>query len=224
MRFKSIMALFREDDWTRDLMEMLDEMLSLSGGMFGYTMGVLIRGEQDTDPAGKVWKPDKQINTLMRQIRRRVVSRLSLGGNRGEVPTALIFMNAVKDAERVGDYIKNIYDVLALMPPQPDRPLYVEWLEERTQRIEDLFVRTRRAFGDSDDEGAARVIADTRHLGRECEAAIVALAESELPTRDAVCLALVLRFFKRIAAHQSNIATTVVMPVDLLDFNYEEPS
>lgn len=223
MRFKSIMALFREDDWTRDLVETLDEMLSLSADMFGYTMGVLIRGEQDTDPAGKVWKPDKQINTLMRQIRRRVVSRLSLGGNRGEVPTALIFMNAVKDAERIGDYIKNIYDVLALLPAQPDRRLYVEWLEERTRRIDDLFVRTRQAFGDSDDEAAARVIADTRYLGRECEAAIVTLAESDLQTRDAVCLALVLRFFKRIAAHQSNIATTVVMPVDLLDFNYEEP-
>ncbi len=223
MGFKSIMALFREDDWTSSLFKMLDEMLTLSGGMFAYTMGVLVRGQPDQDPSGKVWTPDKEINALMRQIRRRVVSRLSLGSHRGEVPTALIFMNAVKDAERIGDYVKNIYDVHELMPPQEERGFYPEWLEERTRRIEDLFARTRQAFAASDDELAARVIADTRALGRECEAAIVQITESDLKTRDAVCLALVLRFFKRIAAHQSNIATTVVMPVDLLDFHDEPP-
>ncbi len=223
MKFKSIMALFREDDWSQSLIKSLDEMLALSGDMFGYTLGVLLRGEPNTDPAGKVWGPDKQINALMRQIRRRLVSRLSLGGHRGEVPTALIFMNAVKDAERIGDYVKNIYDVHELMPAAPDRALYAEWLAERTGRIEDLFARTRNAFATSNDEEAARVIADARLMGRQCEAAIVAITESALATRDAVCLALVLRFFKRIAAHQSNIATTVVMPVDLLDFNDEGP-
>ena len=45
---------------------------------------------------------------------------------------------------------------------------------------------------------------------------------SDLPTRDAVCLVLVLRFYKRLVAHMSNIATTVVMPVDMIDF-YDEP-
>ena len=221
MKFKGILSLFREDDWTSSLMEMLDEMLVLSGGMFGYTLGVLIRGDENLDPQGKVWEPDKRINMLMRQIRRRLVSRLSLGDQRGEVPTALIFMNAVKDAERIGDYVKNIYDVHELMPEQPDREFYQDWLGGRTRLIEDLFDRTRQAFSDSDDEVAARVIADARHLGRDCEAAIVTLAASDLPTRDVVCLVLVLRFFKRISAHQSNIATTVVMPVDLLDFHDE---
>ena len=38
----------------------------------------------------------------------------------------------------------------------------------------------------------------------------------------AVCLVLALRFYKRIVSHLSNIATTVVMPVDLLDF-HDEP-
>jgi phosphate transport system protein len=223
MRFKSIMELFREDDWARSLMGMLDEMLDRSGGMFAYTIGVLVRGEQDVDPRGKVWEPDKQINALMRQIRRRIVSRLSLGGSRGEVPTALILMNAVKDAERIGDYVKNIYDVHELMPAEPDRALYAEWLAGRAELIDDFFARTRRAFADSDDEEAALVIAETRQLGRDCEAAIVGIVEGGLETRDAVCLALALRFFKRIAAHQSNIATTVVMPVDLLDFHDEGP-
>lgn len=221
MGFKSLLSLFREDNWSGSLFKMLDEMLVLSAGMFNYTIGVVVRGDQDTDPDGKVWQPDKQINTLMSQIRRRLVSRLSLGGNRGEVPTALIFMNAVKDAERIGDYVKNIFDVRTMMPAEPDRALYAHWLASRALRLEHLFARTRRAFSTSDDEEAGRIIADTRNLGRECEAAIVEITESALATRDAVCLALLLRFFKRIASHQSNISTTVVMPVDLLDFHDE---
>jgi phosphate transport system protein len=223
MRFRSILALFREDDWSSSLIKTLDEMLALSAGMFTYMSGVVIRGEPNSDPDGQVWRPDKRINTLMSQIRRRLVSRLSLGGHRGEVPTALIFMNAVKDAERIGDYVKNIYDAHELMPEQPDRDLYAKWLGGHAAGIADLFERTRRAFVESDDEVAARVIADARALGKACEAAIVAITESSLSTRDAVCLALILRFFKRIAAHQSNIATTVVMPVDLLDFHDEDP-
>jgi phosphate transport system protein len=223
MRFRSLLSLFRDENWADSMIKMLDEMLELSTGMFDYTTGILIHGRQNTDPDGKVWQPDKQINALMWQIRRRLVSRLSIGGHQGEVPTALILMNAVKDAERIGDYIKNIYDAFELMPDHPDRALYAGWLEDRARHIMDLFMRTRQAFTSSDDEEAARVIADARKLGRECEAAIVDITRGEITAHDAVCIVLVLRFFKRIAAHQSNIATTVVMPVDLLDFHDEGP-
>jgi len=40
-------------------------------------------------------------------------------------------------------------------------------------------------------------------------------------TQNAVCLVLALRFFKRLVAHMSNICSTVVMPVDMIDF-YDE--
>jgi len=221
MGFKSIMSLFREDDWTRSLVAMLDEMLEQSAGMFAYTMDVLLDGAPDRDPLGRVFAPDKRINELMRQIRRRVATRLSVGGHRSEVPTAMIFMNAVKDAERIGDYVKNIHEIRDLMPSQPDRDLYRQWLGERTAQIKDLMVRTRQAFDAGDDPAAAQVIAETRRLGQGCEAAIVDICGSDLATRDAVCLVLTLRFFKRVSSHLSNIATTVVMPVDLLDFHEE---
>jgi phosphate uptake regulator len=223
MSFKSIMALFREDDWSSEMVEMLSEMLELSGDMFTYTRQVLVDGAPDTDPGESIFERDKRINSLMRQIRRRVITRLGVGGQRGEVPTALIFFNAVKDAERIGDYIKNIYEIVDMQPDQPDRALYAAWLGERSQMIEKLMVRTREAFAESDDPAAADVIAETRRLGRDCETAIREITDGDFLVRDAVCLVLALRFFKRISSHLSNIATTVVMPVDLLDFHDEKP-
>jgi len=221
MGIKSILSLFREDDWTTSLVAMLDEMLEQSSAMFAYTMDVLLAGAPDVDPMGRVFAPDKRINELVRQIRRRVATRLAVGGRRGEVPTALIFMNAVKDAERIGDYVKNIHEVGDLMPARPDRALYVQWLGQRTVLLKDLMLRTRQAFANSDDAGADQVIAETRRLGQECESAIADICGSQLATRDAVCLVLTLRFFKRVSSHLSNIATTIVMPVDLLDFHEE---
>ena len=38
---------------------------------------------------------------------------------------------------------------------------------------------------------------------------------------NAVCMVLMLRFYKRLVAHMSNIASTVVMPVDMIDY-YDE--
>ena len=56
----------------------------------------------------------------------------------------------------------------------------------------------------------------------ELENKIIELTSSELSSRDIVCLVLICRFYKRIAAHLSNIATSVVMPVDFMDF-FDEP-
>jgi phosphate uptake regulator len=221
MDFKSIMSLFHEDDWAGELVEMLDEMLELSGRMLDFTMSSVINGAAGADAQTDLYGRDKRINELMRKIRRRVVTRLSVGGRRGEVPTALIFMNAVKDAERIGDYVKNLYEIGDLAGDAPDRNLYRTWLGDRAQRIAALIDTTREAFSTSDDELAAGVIADARKLGKECEAAIREITGWAENVRDAVCLVLALRFFKRVVSHLSNIATTVVMPVDLLDFHDE---
>ena len=72
------------------------------------------------------------------------------------------------------------------------------------------------AAGEGDMAGFAR------SLGVQAEQAIREVTLSKMEVCDAVCLVLILRFYKRITAHLSNICTTVVMPVDLLDF-YDEP-
>ena len=98
MSFRSILDLFREDNWSNDLVVKILEMLDLGAEMFTFTIGVLVNGEPDQDPQLNLYNKDKRINKLERKIRRRVVSHLSVQGSRAEVPSALIFMNVVKDA------------------------------------------------------------------------------------------------------------------------------
>jgi len=47
------------------------------------------------------------------------------------------------------------------------------------------------------------------------------IAKSNIPTNEAVCLALLARYFKRIAAHLANIGSSVIVPISDLDF-YDE--
>lgn len=222
MGFGSILDLFKEDNWSNELVEIISEMLELAESMFAFASGVVVDGNPDIDPQNNLYNRDKRINKLERKIRRRVVSHLSVKGSRAEVPSALIFMNVVKDGERLGDYIKNVHEVFAMQPENPDRDLYKKWLSEPSKVISELFGRTREAFAESDEALAGMVIKQAKAQGREYEKMIREITASPIPTHDAVCLVLVLRFYKRLVAHMSNICSTVVMPVDMIDF-YDEP-
>jgi len=222
MGFGSFLDLFRADNWSNDLVERICEMLGLSADMFAYTSGVIVDGAPQGDPQVEVYDRDIRINKIERKIRRRVVSRLSAQTSQAEVPSALIFMNVVKDGERMGDYVKNLHEVRAMMPENPDMDLYRQHLLAPTAAVTDLFDLVRRAFAESDEELAGQVIKRAKREGRSHEEAIRAITTSDLTTQDAVCLVLTLRFYKRLVSHMSNIATTVVMPVDMIDF-YDEP-
>jgi len=222
VKFLNFLEIFRRDNWSNELTAMIGEMLQLAHGMYGHTCGVVFEGAPDADPQGLIYEPDKRINKLERNIRRRVVTRLSVTDSKGEVPSALIFMNVVKDAERLGDYVKNMHEIAAMMPADVDRALYRARLAGATATIDAMFEETRRAFEASDEELAGRVIKTAKLEGRAHEALIRELTASDLRTADAVCMVLILRFYKRLVSHMSNIATSIVMPVDLIDF-YDEP-
>jgi len=222
MKFGSILDLFRQDNWSNELADRIGEMLELGRDMFTYTAGVVVEGKEDTDPQTLLYDRDKRINHLERKIRRRIVSHLSMTNQGADIPSALIFTNVVKDGERIGDYIKNMHEVRAMMPESPDWDLYRKWLGPSTETIQGMFTTTHGAFQESDAELAGKVIKQAKNEGREHERLIREVTTSDLATPDAVCLVLVLRFFKRMVAHMSNIASTVVMPVDMIDF-YDEP-
>ncbi len=222
MGFGSILDLFKEDNWSNELVDKIGEMLELADTMFTFASGVVVEGKPNDDPQTNLYDKDKRINKLERKIRRRVVSHLSIKGSRAEVPSGLIFMNAVKDGERLGDYVKNVHEVFEMQPDNVDRALYQKWLSEPSKVVSELFGKTREAFAESDEALAGHVIKTAKKQGREYETMIREITASPIPTHDAVCLVLVLRFYKRLVAHMSNISSTVVMPVDMIDF-YDEP-
>jgi phosphate transport system protein len=222
MRFSSFLDIFRADNWSNELVNMISEMLDLAHAMFDYSVAVVVNGAPDDDPQGKLYDRDKRINHLERKTRRRVVTRLSVRGSRADIPSALIFMNVVKDAERLGDYVKNVHEIGDMMPDDADLALYHAKLDGALDAIGRMFEDTRHAFAKSDEEAAGRVIKEAKAEGRAYEKLIREITASDMRTADAVCIVLVLRFAKRLVAHMSNIASSIVMPVDMLDF-YDEP-
>ncbi len=215
--------LFRRDNWSQATTARVGEMLDLCSAMFDYVNGVVVEGRPDSDPRSKVFRRDKRVNDLEREVRRSVVTHLVLESDSYDIPSALIFMNVVKDAERIGDYIKNLHDVAReLMPENPDRELYRQELGDDAAAIGILLPRTTRAFTASEEDEARAVIEECRTRSRGVEERIARLARSDLPVTDAVSLVLILRFYKRIFSHLSNIATTVVMPVEAMDFFDED--
>ena len=59
---------------------------------------------------------DKKINEFERDVRRKVMTHLAVGGKE-DIGSGLVLVSVVIDIERIGDYTKNIYD-LALNHPK----------------------------------------------------------------------------------------------------------
>ncbi len=221
--FGSLKDLFRRDNWSQTSVERIAEMLDLGSEMFDFAQKLILAGNQEGSAQECIYNRDRRINVLEREVRRSVILRLSMGESM-DVPSALIFTNTVKDCERIGDYVKNLYDVAErLLPADIDYALYREYLGESTEAIAALFKITRNAFAESEKEAAEEVIGRARELQIKTEDQIASITASDMRTNDAVCIVLTLRFFKRILGHMSNIASSVVMPVDLMDF-FDEPS
>lgn len=220
--FGTFRDLFRKDNWSQSTSARVGEMLDICVKMNKFVYRVLIEGHSDEKAQKKLYDRDQRVNVLEREVRRSVVTHLAIEAESHHVPSALIFMNAVKDAERIGDYIKNIFDVAhELMPESADRGMYKERLGGFADVMRDLMIETSEVFDESDEERAKTVIETAHEQGHALEAAIAEITRSELKTSDAVCLVLVMRFYKRIFSHLSNIASTVCMPVDKMDF-YDE--
>ncbi|MCB1183004.1 hypothetical protein KDM41_06185 [bacterium] len=221
MGFGSILDVFKADNWSSEIVARIGKMLAIGHEMYDYASAGLLEGRLEGDPLQRIYERDKKINKIERKIRRRVVERLSLNSTRADIPSALIFMNAVKDGERIGDYVKNLHEVGGMMPAGVDRQLYRDRLGPISAAISQMFTDTRAAFEKSDEALAGKVIKTAKANGREYEKLIREITNSDLATPDAVCIVLMLRFYKRLVAHMGNIASTVVMPVDLIDY-YDE--
>lgn len=221
--FESLRELFRSDNWGQQAVERISEMLDLGSRMFEFAQKLILDGDKEGSAQECIYKRDRRINVLEREVRRSVILRLSMGESR-DVPSALIFTNTVKDCERIGDYVKNLYDVAdRLLPGDIDHDLYRRYLGEFSGTISSLFSLTRTAFVESDKAAAEDVIGRSRDMQVKVEDLIAEITRGEMRTNDAVCIVLTLRFYKRILGHMSNIASSVVMPVDLMDF-FDEPS
>ena len=178
-----------------------------------------VTGGSVASVADEVRRTDRQINVTEMEIRRELVVHFSVHAG-GDATEMLVFMNMVKDLERIGDYNKNVFDLAeegVSFAEADDLERILGFRDEISSRIalmgEILTVR--------DEERARAYIARSDELRREFDTLVNGLVHSTEPALHAVPRALLYRFLKRITAHSMNVVTAVVMPVDRLDY-YDE--
>jgi phosphate transport system protein len=219
--FANLLSFWKGKDFLAHVLGEFKDMLDETEHMFKSVCNTLLDNVEDPDLEKKVYKIDKKVNKLQKDIRKRIVAHLSLQPS-VDVPACLLLMSVVKDAERLGDYAKNLYEVIKLLEKPLDRTLFCRFFDNLDTEILQLFEQTKEAFIESDDTKASQSWSYVARVTKRCDAIIAELAKSTaLTVNQGVCLTLIARHFKRIAAHLVNIATSVILPLDELDY-YDE--
>ena len=215
--FKNLLSFWKGKDFLAKVFEEFKGMLDSSEVMFTDVCGSLLDNVDKADLKKKVYEIDNKINLLQKDIRKRIVEHLTLQPT-VNVTACLLLMSVVKDAERLGDYAKNLYEVTELLENPIDRPLFTEYFDGIDKDILTLFEQTKDAFIGANEDKAKLAWGYEKGIAKECDRIVERVAHSDLSVNQAVCFALVARHFKRIMAHLVNIATSVILPLSELDY------
>lgn len=191
------------------------QMLKTAQHEFTLACQVTLLGKEPQEIKDALLQADKQVNKFERQIRKELVVHCSVVGHVD--PESLVMMSISKDAERLGDYAKNIFDLGMVVPVQPEgedreRLLILMSLVERI--LDDC----QLIFENNDEELARKVIREGTWINRQCDHNTNRLLQLEQPNRHTAPNVLLFRYMKRIISHLRNICSSMVQPVHKLDF------
>ena len=216
-----VFQFFKGGDSTIDEVETTLVQMVLDGrDVLDTAMEALFGGGKSKATKRELKSTDRGINTAQRDVRRELMVHASLRDT-VDLPLVLAYMSTVKDVERIGDYAKNFYDLVkygADFETAPDH----DQLAGYRDRVSSLLGDAAAAFEARDADRARDLIAKADVFLDEYDAHVKAAYQSTGTPGDAVSRALYYRFLKRITAHVMNFLTSMVLPVDQLDY-YDEP-
>ena len=189
------------------------EMLQDGRHMFDAASGVLLSGGDPEIIREDLFTTDQRINKTEQRLRREMVIHGTVFGT-SSFPALLVLMSVVKDAERIGDYAKNIYGLARDGANLPETS--IPKLIERKDNVSKLLVRAHGLFQQQDEQSAKTFLNEAAKFQRSCDAVLQELIA--VTTHNAASEVLYLRFLKRISSHAGNIVTSVVVPLHKLDF------
>lgn len=219
MIIQELMDFWSAGSGMKEIFSQFDEMMVISKKMFEKASNNIFNPSKDIEGEARlVVKLDGKLNALQQNIRRDIVIHISVEGSKDILPS-LLLMSLVKDAERLGDYAKNVMEIAEKKVPFIKGDHY-ESLRNMRSDIMKWFDETKHAFDKVDKKKAAEVVETAYKTAKECDDIVWSLIDTKKKD-DALALGLLFRFFKRIAAHLGNICSSVTMPLDKLDY-YDE--
>jgi len=172
------------------------QMLEDGRHIFDAASNALLGGTDPEAIRSDLFSTDKRINETEQKVRRLIVVHGAVHGAQ-TFPTLLVVMSLAKDAERIGDYAKNIFDLAVLKPnlgSEEERKLLVELKDQ----VSTLLGRARDLYDSQDAVGARAYLAENDRAQDTCDAGLDRAIAS---TDNATGRAMALRYFKRVASH-----------------------
>ena len=198
--------------------EQIGEMLAICETTFEMAASALL-GEADVAQIGQTLrKRDRNVNRTERAIRQELVVHAAVRGSAVEAPLILTYMSIAKDIERIGDYAKNIWDVASASHHSFATLPEADAFREHAARTTELIAKTAVIFRDRQTAEATETLSEVDGWLDEYDAIVEGQLDGDRPSREGVPIALVYRYVKRITAHCMNVLTSLVMPLDRIDF------
>ena len=218
--FKQIFNMFKADSLYEQALGECHEMLDIDLTMFKASIESL-RKSDSADINIDIFSMDKKINAFERDVRRKVMTHLAIGGKE-DIGSGLVLVSVVIDIERIGDYTKNIYDLAV----NHSKKLNGGSVEDRLTEIEKisfkLFEDTIDAFKNQDIDKARGLMGSYKeNISIQSDAItndIIAGKISDLDTGSASAVGLYARYLKRIAAHSRNLISSIVNPFEKIGY------
>ena len=190
-------------------------MLADGRHVFDLAMSARVAGADPSAVEEDLLRTEERTDEAERTIRRRVVVHASTTGD--DVPGCLMYMSIAKDAERVADLSKGLYDIAKVAGSPPAGELRDDLVSLR-DAVSMMIAEAAQVFADDDVDSAHPFIVRARELQDWCTAQISALVQEDTTLPQPAASALTYRHLSRILANLLNIVSAVVMPLDQLDY------
>ena len=208
--FREIIDTRKRTSLLYDALQQALEMMAEGERMFGASCDALLSGEP---PQLDIARSDRDINAGERLVRRLIFQHLTLNPQQ-DLTASLALTTVVYDIERMGDYAKSLLELrgsgMVLREGGDDTAGFCSLRE----MVEPLFAKTSQAFLDDDADAAREVMQEHERVKMRADELTAAAAAAIQEGGMTPLFPLALRFLRRVSAHLSNVASSVVNPLD----------
>lgn len=217
--FSKFKELFSSENLLDSAFNTTLTMLEFDHKMFTASVDTLRKSDKAELPFD-FKKTDRKINKFEREVRRNVLTHLSVAGTQNIVP-GLVLVSIVIDVERIGDYTKNIAELATMHPTRLEGAKHEKGLVRIESSIEKSFPVVIEILKSQEKSKAREVMRAEESLASEADKIVTAMVKQKdggMSASDAVSLTMYARYLKRINAHLTNIASSIVNPFPRIGF------
>ena len=218
--FKQIFEIFKSDSLYEQALTECHEMLEIVREMFNESINSLRNSDTAEIPID-IYATDKKINEFERDVRRKVMTHLAIGGKE-DIGSGLILVSVVIDIERMGDYTKNIYDLAVQHPRKLDAGSFEKTLSDMEKSTKEFLNKAIDAFKEQNIDSARELMieykTDIASTSNEIVNSLISGKNNDFSSEQAGALCLYARYLKRIAAHSRNLVSSIVNPFERIGY------